>query len=99
MMKPINLSRSSWIKEELTKRIGASQECGEAGFVLDTSKLTKKGDFLSLFLRDAIENADEPYDVYHSIQYALGQLNYAAFAASEYGDELAGSEDSDTDRL
>ena len=79
-------------KSELTKRIGASQECGEKGFTRPRTVLLDKDDYLSLFLRDEIERADEPYDVYHSIQYALGQLNYAAFAASKYGDELESEE-------
>ena len=80
------------IKAELTKRIGASQEGGEKGITRPLTVLLDKDDFLSLFLRDAIERADEPNDVYHSIQYALCQLNDAAFAASRYGDELEAEE-------
>tara|TARA_Y100000593_G_scaffold46315_1_gene88093 strand:+ start:383 stop:664 length:282 start_codon:yes stop_codon:yes gene_type:complete len=80
------------IKAELTKRIGASQDCGERAFAIDASRLIKKEDWLSLFLQDAIGHADEPYDVYHSIQWAIGELNYAAFAASKYGDELESEE-------
>ena len=73
------------IKAELTKRIGASQEGGEKGFTRPLTVLLDKDDFLALYLRDAIERADEPCDVYHSIQYALGQLNCAAAATSKYG--------------
>jgi len=45
-------------------------------------------DHLSKFLAHQIEQADEPYDVYNACQYAIDELNRAAFAASAYGDEL-----------
>ena len=80
------------IKAELTKRIGASQECGEKGFTRPLTVLSDREDYLSLYLRDAIENADEPDGVYWSIQYAVSQLNCAADAASQYDEELEAEE-------
>lgn len=85
------------IQWELTKRIGASQECGQKGFALDASKLIKKQDWLSLFLRDAIGHADHPSHVRDEIQYAIKELKDAELAASEYGDELDSKEETRLD--
>ena len=43
---------------------------------------------LDQFLRQHIEQANEPHDVYNACQYAIDELNRAAFAASAYGDKL-----------
>lgn len=80
------------IKSELTKRIGASQGCGEKGFARPLTVLSDREDYLSLYLRDAIENADEPNGVYWSIQYAVSQLNRAAKATLKYDEELEAEE-------
>ena len=45
-----------------------------------------RGDYLTLFLMGVVEQADEPYDAYNYIKYAIGELERAAFAASELGD-------------
>ena len=85
------------IQWELTKRIGASQDCGERAIALDASKLIKKADWLSLFLRDAIGHADHPSHVCGEIQYAIKELKDAELAASEYGDELDSKEETRLD--
>ena len=45
-------------------------------------------DPINEFLIDQIEQADEPHDVHNACQYAIDELNRAAFAASAYGDKL-----------
>ena len=74
-------------RKELSERIrvAALGEKNEGRFTEDHA--TKVGDFLTLLLLEAIENADDPWDVCSSIRAYSDELNLVADAASDYGDE------------
>ena len=75
-------------RQQLRKEIGRTQGYGTLDGFLNRDKCEKQEDYLSLWLHEAIDDEDSPEDVYGRIQYALGEFEAAAEAASKYGDEL-----------
>ena len=89
-------------RAELLSRIAETQDGGlringrrRGSCVLDTpsgwlrqAEQLNKNDYLSSLIIEAVREVDDPYEAYQRFQYAVDELQRAAFASSRYADEL-----------
>ncbi len=74
-------------QNELRERIANAQtDIGPKAFTQE--KCEKLGDHLSLYLLEAIANADTPADVSSACCYAMEEMAHSLRAADTYEDEL-----------